>query len=139
MADLIYSNFKRAVGEGLLDLGTDSLKCMLLTSAHTPSAAHAAYADVSGQEVAGTGYTAGGQALSSVTWSLSGTAAVLDAADPSWSEATVTARYAVIYVDKTAGGVVGPLVCLLDFGAEKGVSGGTFSVVFDAGGIVSLN
>ena len=139
MADVIYSNFKKAIGEGLLNLGTDTLKCMLVTSAYVPSAAHAAYAEVSGHEVSGSGYAAGGQGLSGVTWAIVGTSAVLDAADPSWSEATITARYAVVYADKTAGGVVGPLVCLLDFGTEKGVSGGTFSVVFDAGGIVTLN
>ena len=138
MADLIYSNFKKAVGEGLLDLGADTLKCALLTSAHTPSASHVAYADVAGDEVAGTGYTAGGQALADVTWALSGTSAVLDATDPAWSEATITARYAVVYADKTAGGLTNPLLCLLDFGQDVGVTGGTFSVAFDAAGVLVL-
>ena len=139
MADLVYTSFKRRIGDGTFDLDADTLKCALLTSSHTPNASHAVFADLSDNEVSGTGYTAGGATLTSVTWANSGTTAVLDAADPQWSDATITARYAVVYKSGTANGLVNPLVCLLDFGAEKGVTGGTFTMTFNASGILVLS
>jgi hypothetical protein len=140
MASMLYPAFKRSLGEGVFDLAADTLRCALLTSAHAPSADHARYADVAADEVAGAGYVAGGQALSGVAWSLSGTTVVLDADDAHWSDVTVTARYAVLYADKTTtGGQVDPLVCLLDFGTDKGVVDGIFTVAFDAAGILALD
>ncbi|WP_428562083.1 MAG: hypothetical protein ACP59X_20475 [Solidesulfovibrio sp. DCME] len=138
MANCIYSAFKEGLGSGVFALGSDTLKCALLTGAYTPDTAHAVWADVAAHEASGTGYVSGGAALGGVSWGVSGATAVLDAADPSWLAATVTARYAAVYAAKTAGGRTNPLVCLLDFGADKGVVGGTFSVVFDAAGILVL-
>lgn len=138
MASMIYPAFKRSLGNGAFDFASDTLRCALLTSGHTPDTGHAVYADVAGDEVSGAGYTAGGKALSHVTWTLSDTTAVLGADDPNWTAATVTARYAAIYADKTTDGQVDPLLCLLDFGDETGVIGGTFAVTFDASGILAL-
>ena len=138
MADLIYASFKESLGKGHFDLAADTLRCALLTSAYVPSAGHAALADVAASEASGAGYAAGGQALSGVAWTRAGTSAALAAADPSWTEATVTARYALIYVAKTVASRTNPLVCLLDFGADRGVTGGTFSVRFDASGVLAL-
>ena len=138
MADLIYASFKEGLGKGHFDLATDTVRCALLTSAYVPSAGHAALADVATNEASGAGYAAGGQTLSGVAWTLAGTSAALAAADPSWTEATVTARYALIYVAKTVAGRTNPLVCLLDFGADRGVVGGTFTVRFDASGVLAL-
>lgn len=138
MANLIYASFKEGLGEGLFVLGTDSLKCALLTGAYVPDAGHAVFSDVAGSEASGSGYAAGGATLDGVQWRVTGAAAVLDAGDPVWNEATLTARYAAIYAAKTAGEQVNPLVCLLDFGQERGVVGGTFTVTFDASGVLVL-
>ncbi|QAZ69091.1 hypothetical protein [Solidesulfovibrio carbinolicus] len=138
MADLIYASFKEGLGKGHFDLAADTVRCALLTSAYVPSAGHAALADVAASEASGAGYTAGGQTLSGVAWTLAGTSAALAAADPSWSQASITARYALIYVAKTVAGRTNPLVCLLDFGTDRGVTGGTFSVRFDASGVLAL-
>ncbi len=138
MADLIYASFKHGLGRGHFDLAADTLRCALLTSAYVPSVGHAALADVAASEASGTGYAAGGQTLSGVAWTLAGTSVALTAADPSWAEATITARYALIYVAKTVAGRTNPLVCLLDFGADRGVIGGAFSVRFDATGVLAL-
>lgn len=141
MPTLVYTSFKRRIGDGTFDLDNSAtvLKCALLTSAHVPSAAHAVLADVSADEVSGTGYAAGGLTLTDVTWTTVETAAVLDAANPTWSNANITARYAVVYLAGTSNGVTNPLICLLDFGADKGVAGGTFAVVFDTAGILTLS
>lgn len=138
MADLIYASFKEGLGKGHFDLAADTVRCALLTSAYVPSAGHTTLADVAASEAAGAGYAAGGKTLSGVAWTLAGTSVALSAADPSWAEASITARYALIYVAKTVAGRTNPLVCLLDFGADRGVTGGTFSVRFDASGVLAL-
>lgn len=49
-------------------------------------------------EITGTGYTAGGVAMSGFTVSISGDTAYIDwTTDPSWSSATITASTALIY------------------------------------------
>lgn len=139
MANMLYPAFKRSMGNGLFNLSADTLRCALLTSAYVPDAAHVVFADVAGHEASGAGYTAGGQTLTGVTWAISGTACLLDASDPAWTEATILARYAVLYAAKTVGSLVNPLVCLLDFGGDKGVTGGAFTATFDAAGILTLD
>ena len=138
MADCIYASFKEGLGKGQFNLAADTLRCALLTSAYVPATGHTVLADAAASEASGAGYAAGGQALSGVAWTLDGAKAVLTAADPSWTDATVTARYALVYAAKTVSGRVNPLVCLLDFGADRGVAGGTFTVRFDASGILAL-
>ena len=138
MADLIFTSFKDGLGRSSFNLPADTLKCALLTSAYVPSADHAVLADVVAAEAAGTGYTAGGQALTSVTWSVAAGKAALHADDPAWTTVTVTARYALIYAVKTVAGLTNPLLCLLDFGTVRGVIGGTFTVRFDALGVLTL-
>ena len=138
MADLIFTSFKDGLGRSSFNLSTDTLKCALLTSAYVPSANHAVLADVVAAEATGTGYTAGGQALTGVTWSVAANKAALHAADPAWTTVTVTARYALIYAVKTVAGLTNPLLCLLDFGTDRGVIGGTFTVRFDALGVLTL-
>lgn len=139
MANLLYPAFKRSMGNGLFNLSADPLKCALLANTYAPDPDHVVFADVAGHEASGEGYTAGGQALADVVWTTVGTACVLDAADPIWTEATVTARYAAVYAAKTVDSLVDPLVCLLDFGADRGVVGGVFTAAFDAAGILSLD
>lgn len=136
MADLIFNSFKRDIMNGNIDLDSHSLKVMLLSSAYTPNAAHAVKADLSG-EIAGTGYTAGGKALASVTVSYAGGTTTFDAADAQWTGASFTARYAVIY-DDTPTSPADPLICLIDFGGDKTVSNGTFTIQFNAAGIITL-
>lgn len=138
MADLIYTSFKKRIGDGTFDMDADTFKCALFTSAHTPDAAHTVFADLTG-EVSGTGYTTGGTTLTDVIWATSGATAVFDADDPTWSDAVITARYAVIYKSGTANDLTNPLVCLLDFGEDKGVTGGTFTVNFNDSGILVLS
>jgi len=59
----------------------------------------------------------------------------IDAADVIWTfTATRVARYAVIYSDT---GVGDPLICFIDFGANKTVTdAGTLTITFSADGII---
>lgn len=74
-----------------------------------------------------------------VTWTCIGRAIIVfDAADISWSTATVTARYGVIY-DRTPGSdATRPLFALIDFDSNVSSTAATFSVQFPAQGIAYL-
>lgn len=66
-ADL-YENFLTQAVAGTLDLSSDTLKMTLMGSGYTPDLnADANWSDISADEITGTGYTAGGITLTSVT------------------------------------------------------------------------
>jgi hypothetical protein len=82
-------------------------------------------------EVSGTGYSAGGGALTNVTPTTSGTTALTDFDDLTFSSSTITARGALIYNTTTAGGTgTTNTVVVLDFGSDKSSSAGDFTIVF---------
>jgi len=108
----------------------DTFKLALYTSAATISAATTAYT-TSGEvsSAPGTNYTAGGNALTNVTPVASGTTALTDFADLTFSGITTTARGCLIYNSTAAGN---PAVCALDFGSDKSATAGDFKIVFPA-------
>lgn len=102
----------------------DVFKIALYTSSATLDASTTAY--TSTNEVSGTGYTAGGNTLTNVTPTSSGTTAFTDFADTTWSTATITARGALIYNSSKSN----KAVCVLDFGSDKTSTAGNFTIVF---------
>ncbi|MHA1482068.1 MAG: hypothetical protein ACTSQA_01355 [Candidatus Heimdallarchaeaceae archaeon] len=139
MADVIYNDFKKNIMNGNIDLDTDTIKVMLVTSSYTPDQDSHEFKDSVTNEVSGTGYTAGGVELTSKVVSADDTdnEGVFDAADVTWSSSTITARGAVIYKD-TGTAATSPLICYLDFGADKSSSNGDFTISWNAEGIVNL-
>lgn len=118
------------------DTTADRFKVMLVTSSYTPDfGTHDFKADVT-NEVTGTGYTAGGKSLSSVTLTQSGGTITFDAADVNWESSTITARGAVVYDDSLTND---PLICYIDFGADKTSAVGDFVLSFNASGIFTLD
>lgn len=126
---------------GSIDMDTDTLKLALLTSGYTANAdTHDNFDDVSASEVSGTGYTAGGQALTNkaVTVDTADDEGVFDADDVTWANSTITARYAVLYKD-TGTPSTSKLIALYDFGSDKISSAGNFTFQANAEGYVNLN
>jgi hypothetical protein len=76
--------------------------------------------------VSGTGYTAGGNALTNVTPTSSGTTAYTDFADTTWSSSTITANGALIYNSTESNAAV----CVLAFGGDKTSTNGDFTIQF---------
>ena len=74
----------------------------------------------------GTAYTAGGATLTSVTPTTSGTTAICDFADVSFTSATFTANGALIYNDTQSD----KAVAVIAFGGDKTVTSGTFTIQF---------
>lgn len=102
---------------------------------NTPSFTAATTAYTSSGEVPASGtYAAGGGALTNVTPVSSGTTALTDFADLSFTGATITAYGAMIYNDSAAGD---PSVIILDFGGAKTSTNGTFTVVFPPADVTS--
>lgn len=140
MADLVYNVFKRRIMDGGMDLDTNTIKAMLVTSTYTPNRdTHTIKSDVT-NEVTGTAYTAGGVTLANKTVTQDDTddEGVWDADDAVWAASTITARAMVIYID-TGTGSTSYLVCYFDFTTDKSSNNGEFRVAFNAEGIINLN
>jgi hypothetical protein len=75
----------------------------------------------------GSGYTTGGNTLTSVTPVSDGTTAVCDFADTTWTSATFTTSGAIIYNDTASGD---PACAVLSFGGDQQVSSGDFTIQF---------
>ena len=102
----------------------NSFKLALYTSSATLNASTTAY--TTSNEVSGTGYTATGAALTSVTPTTSGTTAFCDFADLTISSSTITANGALIYNDTQSD----KAVCTLAFGGDKTSTAGDFTIQF---------
>ena len=125
-------NFHNGSGGGTTTTtGTgNTFKIALFTSSATMSASTTAYATTN--EVSGTGYTAGGNTLTNVDPTTSGTTALTDFADTTWSSSSITARGSLIYNSSTTAGSANRAVAVLDFGADKTSTSGDFTIQFPA-------
>jgi hypothetical protein len=98
-----------------------------ITAWATLSKATTAYSS-SGEVAAGDGYSTGGATLSGFSAALDGDVAVLDFADPTWAEATITARGGLIYNSSQSN----KAVAVLDFGEDVTSTAETFKVTMPA-------
>jgi len=125
------TSFKVQILQGVHNFSTgggQTFKLALYNNSASFTAATTAYTTTN--EVAASGsYTLGGGTLSKVTPTSSGTTALTDFADISFTTATITAFGAMIYNDTATGN---PAVAILDFGGSKSSTAGTFTIVFPA-------
>ena len=140
-------SFKKELLEGVHNFkasGGNTFKLALFTnsqagndnlggSSSTMDATVTAYSSSASNEVSNTGdYSAGGGTLTRVDPALKSTStATTQFANLEFggggNVVTLTARGALIYNDSASGD---PAVCVLDFGADKSASSGTFTVIF---------
>ena len=126
----ICNSFKTEILTGVHNFTAssgDTFNLALYTSSATLNKSTTAY--TTSEEVSGSGYTAKGNALTSVTPALSTDTAVCDFADTSFTSASFTARGCLIFNDSATGD---PAVWAIDFGADKTVKSGTFTIQFPA-------
>jgi hypothetical protein len=107
------TSFKSELPQGIQDLTTDTLKMALYTGNAALNLDTTVYS--SANEITGTGYTAGGNEISGVTVSTSGTTAYISFDNVVWDPAAFTARCALIYNTSKAN----RSIAVLDFGADK--------------------
>ena len=103
----------------------DTFKIALYTSSASLGASTTAFSTSNEVSDSGT-YSSGGGSLTSVTPTTSGTTAICDFADISFTSATITARGALIYNSSNSNSAI----CVLDFGSDKSSSNGTFEIQF---------
>ena len=129
--NVMCTSFKKELLQGTHNFTASSgntFKLALYTNSASFNAATTAY--TTGNEVSNSGsYSAGGGTLSKVTPTSSGTTALTDFADLNFTSASITARGALIYNDSASGD---PTVAVLDFGADKTSTSGTFTIQFPA-------
>ena len=112
------NQFKVGLASGQFNFRTDTFKIALYTGGASLGPTTAAY--TSSNETSGTGYVAGGQALTVSVAPTTGTdpsntTMYLSFSNVTWNPAAFTCRGALIY--KVGGG--NPTVCVLDFGGDK--------------------
>ena len=121
------TSFKKELLEGVHNFknsGGSTFKLALFTSSATLGASTTAYA--TSNEATGTNYSAGGASLTRVDPSSSGTTALTDFADLTFSTATVTANGALIYNSSASD----KAVIVLAFGGDKTSTAGDFTIQF---------
>ena len=104
----------------------DTFKIALYTSSASLDSSTTVY--TASNEASGTGYTAGGQNLTNLGVSLSGTTAYLSFDNVTWSSATISAAGALIYNSSKNN----KAVAVFSFGATYSSTAGNFTISFPA-------
>lgn len=135
-----YDNFILSALKGDIDLDTATVKTMLTTALYTPNQATHIFKSSVNNEIAGTGYTAGGNTLTTVATSLASHIVKIDADNTSWPTSTITdARYAVVYIS-TGSDATSRLIGYVDFGEDVSSVAADFNINWDnTNGIASIN
>jgi hypothetical protein len=136
ISQAMTTSFKVEILNGIHAFGTsvvraattpDTFKIALYTSSATLDATTTTY--TTSNEVPSTGnYTAGGNTLTTIAPTSSGTTAFLDFNDTTWSNATITANGALIYNSTQSD----KAVAVLAFGGDKTSTAGDFTIIFPA-------
>tara|TARA_R110000803_G_scaffold145694_2_gene211472 strand:- start:1032 stop:1472 length:441 start_codon:yes stop_codon:yes gene_type:complete len=128
----IANAFKKQLLEGdasFKSSGGDVFKLALYKSSATLNSSTTAF--TTSEEVSNTGtYTSGGDKLTGQNTSIASGVAIVDFANLSFTGVTLTARGAMIY--NTSSAVTNATVAVLNFGADKTATSGTFTVQFPA-------
>jgi hypothetical protein len=140
MASGLYAKGIVALGNGAIDFDTSNIRLSLHTnSASVDLNTHDFLSDVTNEIANGSGYTTSGQTVANCT--VTSTAAVIKFAgdNTTWTAATISARYGVLYKNTGSGDSSSwPVLALFDFGSTQSSSSGTFNVAWSSGGIFTI-
>ena len=128
ISSAVCTSFKVELLKGVHNFsasGGNTFKIALYTSSASLGASTTAYDTTN--EISGTGYTAAGATLTSVDPTASGTTAVCDFDNISYTSASFTANGCLIYNDSASGK---PACVVVAFGGDKTVTSGTFTIQF---------
>ena len=130
ISSAICTSFKQEILVGTHNFTAssgDTFKIALYTSDASLGASTTAYSTSNEtSNLSGSAYSAGGATLTSVTPTTSGTTAICDFSDVSFTSASFTANGALIYNDSQSD----KAVAVIAFGGDKTVSSGTFTIQF---------
>lgn len=133
MASLVYDKMMDALVKAGIDFSTaNKYKVMLVTAAYTPDKAAHQFRNQVTNETTGTGYTSGG-VVSAVTLNndVSNHRQDVTFGTVSWTNATITARAAVIYQDNGSA-ATDRLIAYVDFSQDVSSTNAAFAVTFSS-------
>jgi len=146
----ILDNFLLNLAKGNYNLASDALKMGLMGAGHTPAqGTDDAWADISADEATGTGYVAGGKA---VTGTATGTRLVLDTTahslkfdinDVTWTSLQLATAdnpptYGYLYDDAVAGPPADILICYWELGTTP-TNGSNYKLTINASGVLTIS
>ena len=132
----VVNSFKTELLKGLHSFDTSGatpagnvFKIALYDNSATLGTTTTAYS--ASDEVSGSGYSAGGNTLTNTGVGTTTTTSFTDFSDTSWTSASFTARGCLIFNSSSVTGLTAnAAVCAVDFGGDKTVSSGTFTIQF---------
>ncbi len=116
-ATLYAENGTYNAGSPQISIAAQPITVALLTSTYTFSASHNIYSDLTNELTTTGGYTAGGQAVSGLSFTQASTVSNLTGSNVVWTASgggIAAFRYAVIYINATVNSVVKPLIAAID-------------------------
>jgi len=145
----VYDKAKVRLADGTFDMDNASLGLTMAlflstSNCNTLSVGTGVYGDLTNEHANANGYTTGGVALTTETWTNSTSTTTFDCDDVVWtaSGGSIVARFAVIYCNATVNTIVKPLLCvsLLDTApADVTVTtGNTLTIAINASGVFTL-
>lgn len=136
-----FEEFSEDLSNGVHNLGSDTFKVGLIDNTTPPTAADATprWGDYSGNEVSGTGYTAGGYTLTGTsTAEADGETTFDDSGAPTWAQngaGPTDIYWAVLYNDSaTADQAIG----FLDMGGPVSLQDGPVTITWNTSGILTV-
>lgn len=122
-----------------IDWDTDTIKMALVyNTSSTPVYYDDDYFDDISDEVSGTGYTSGGEIITSKTITTSDNVLTLDFENVSWTSSTFDATGAVLYLD-TGTPSTSPLMTYIHFDGETlSPNDGTLTITINASGFLTV-
>ncbi len=129
----------------LIDTAGESLeaednKVMMVTDSATPNFdTHDFENDLNANEVSGTGYTAGGQNLTTTELTLATGTMTFDADDVTWSSSSISNAMASILKTEVGATTTNQLVMLHDFVTAASSSSGDFTIQWHANGLMTID
>lgn len=120
-------------------LEAEDNKVLMVQDAHTPNFDTHDFRNDITNEVSGTGYTAGGTAITTTEITLSSGVLTFDAADVSWASSTITSAMAAVLYTNVGADTTDQLILLSDFVTAASTSNGTFLIQWNASGIFTLD
>lgn len=145
----VYELVKKYIGDGTIDLD-DTINWKIALFLSTSNANNLGigtniYGDLTNEHAGVNGYTAGGNAVTGITWTRSGGTITFDCDDGLWtaSGGSITARFAGIYKNATVNGIIKPLLCVLLLDTAPAdvtaTSTNTFKVTMAVTGVFTLS
>lgn len=128
MSSFAFDSYLDNVFKGNI-VSTDTYYVMLATSAYAPNQATDSYRSSVTNEVVGTGYSSGGQAVvPTFTKDTVNHKIVVAFPQVAWANSTITAHYAVYYKHRGGAATADEIIAVDDFGVDVVSSGTTFTL-----------